>query len=131
MTNISFDAETARVLERYGFDRETFERLRERLRQVGRGPEQNVIAGKVSAPGPDDVGELPARGTPARAQLEQLGMQAIAAGQVGVIYLAGGMATRFGGVVKAAAEVVDGRSFLDVKLADVAGVAARANANIP
>jgi UTP--glucose-1-phosphate uridylyltransferase len=131
MSEISFDAETAAVLERFGFDRGTFDLLRERLRTVGRGPEQNVVAGQVTAPGAGDVTELPARGTPARAELEALGMQAIAAGEVGVVYLAGGMATRFGGVVKAAAEVVDGRSFLDVKLADVAGVAERARVNVP
>jgi UTP--glucose-1-phosphate uridylyltransferase len=131
MSEISFDAETAAALERFGFDRDNFERLRGRLRTVGEGAEQNVVAGKVTAPAPGDVGELPARGTPARAALEERGWKAISAGEVGVVILAGGMATRFGGVVKAAAEVVDGRSFLDVKLADVAVVAARANANIP
>jgi UTP--glucose-1-phosphate uridylyltransferase len=119
------------VLERFGFDRPTFESLRDRLRTRGRGSEQNVIAGAVTPTVAGDVGELPARGTAARAALEELGWKAIAAGQVGVVILAGGMATRFGGVVKAAAEVVDGRSFLDVKLADVAVVAAKAKTRIP
>jgi UTP--glucose-1-phosphate uridylyltransferase len=131
MSEISFDSETGAVLERFGFDRQTFESLRDRLRTRGRGAEQNIIAGAVTAPAEGDVSELPARGTPARAALEELGWQAIAAGEVGLVTLAGGMATRFGGVVKAAAEVVDGRSFLDVKLADVGVVAARSKSRIP
>lgn len=131
MSDIDFDAETAAVLERFGFDRAQFERLRDRLRTQGRGPEQNLITGQVTPPAPADLTELPARGTPTRAQLEALGWKAISSGEVGLVILAGGMATRFGGVVKAAAEVVDGRSFLDVKLADVATVAERAGAAIP
>src|SRR5687767_14906168 len=118
MSDISFDAETAATLERFGFDRDTFEQLRGRLREKGRGPEQNIITGQVTVPAEGDVSPLPALGTAARAALEERGLQAISAGEVGVVILAGGMATRFGGVVKAAAEVVDGRSFLDVKLAD-------------
>jgi UTP--glucose-1-phosphate uridylyltransferase len=44
--------------------------------------------------------------------------------------LAGGMATRFGGVVKAAVEVHGGQSFLDLKLRDIAQLAERAGARI-
>jgi len=131
MTEISFDAETAAVVDRYGFDRDNFERLRDRLRRVGRGPEQNVVPGKVSPTADGDITDLPPRGSPARAALDEIGWKAIASGEVGVVILAGGMATRFGGVVKAAAEVVDGRSFLDVKLADIAVVAGRSRSKIP
>src|SRR5580765_6711245 len=125
MVDIAFDPETRALLDRFGFDGETFERLRERLRQEGRRPEHNALAGPVTPPEPGDLAELPIAGTPARAVLDGRAVRALAAGQVGVVILAGGMATRFGGVVKAAAEVVDGRSFLDVKLADVAAVAER------
>jgi UTP--glucose-1-phosphate uridylyltransferase len=52
-------------------------------------------------------------------------------GQVAAVILAGGMATRFGGVVKAAVEVLDGQSFLELKLKDIRAVAARAGAAIP
>ena len=52
-------------------------------------------------------------------------------GAVGAVILAGGMATRFGGVVKAAVEVLDGQSFLELKLKDIAAVAERAQATIP
>jgi UTP--glucose-1-phosphate uridylyltransferase len=131
MTDIALDPETSAILDRFGFDRDTFERLRDRLRTEGRQPEHNIIAGHVAPPAPGDVVELPIPGTPSRASLEGKGVRALAAGQVGVVILAGGMATRFGGVVKAAAEVIDGRSFLDVKLRDVAVAAERAGARVP
>ena len=43
------------------------------------------------------------------------GLEALAAGRVAQVVLAGGMATRFGGVVKGVVEALDGRSFLDVE----------------
>ena len=128
---IVFDATTQALLERFHFDRPTFEKLRERLRTQGRSPQQNLIAGTITPPHDGDVREVAAVGTPTRARVTELGRKAIAAGQVGVVILAGGMATRFGGVVKAAAEVVDGRSFLDVKLADVARIAADTGGTVP
>ena len=45
--------------------------------------------------------------------------------------LAGGMATRFGGVVKAGVEALDGRSFLEIKLLDAEAAARSAGARIP
>src|SRR5882757_3384094 len=128
MLDIAFDPETRALLDRFGFDEENFEQLRERLQQEGRRPEHNAIDGTVTPPEPGDLAELPIAGTPARAALHGRAVRAMAAGEVGVVILAGGMATRFGGVVKAAAEAVDGRSFLDVKLADVAAVAERTGA---
>ncbi|MCA9718931.1 MAG: UTP--glucose-1-phosphate uridylyltransferase, partial [Myxococcales bacterium] len=47
------------------------------------------------------------------------------------VILAGGMATRFGEVVKAAVPVIDARGFLELKLADAAAVAGRAGARVP
>ncbi len=49
-----------------------------------------------------------------------LGVEALARGEVAVAVLNGGMATRFGGVVKGTVEAVDGRSFLEWKLLDAA-----------
>jgi UTP--glucose-1-phosphate uridylyltransferase len=131
MTDIVFDSETRALLDRFGFDQEAFDRLRQRLQGEGRRREHNAIAGQVTPPEAGDVAELPIPGTPARAALHGRGVRALAAGEVGVVILAGGMATRFGGVVKAAAEVVEGRSFLDVKLADVTSVAERTGGRVP
>ena len=48
-----------------------------------------------------------------------------------MVVLAGGMATRFGGGVKAVAEAIDGRSFLEVKLAETAAAGDRPRSRDP
>ncbi len=115
------------VLERFRFDRATFEALRERFRRGEIGGDADRISEAVEPMPAGAWTSLPPRGSAERARLEALGREAIAAGRVAVVVLNGGMATRFGGVVKAAVPVLDGRSFLDLKLADVgAGGAGRA-----
>lgn len=125
------DAATASLLQRYGFDADTFASLRERLRRGEAGPEANRIAGTIEPPREGDVPSLPPLGSEARARLDALGREQIARGAVGVVVLAGGMATRFGGVVKAGVEALDGRSFLELKVADVRRLAERLGARVP
>ncbi|MBX3275934.1 MAG: UTP--glucose-1-phosphate uridylyltransferase [Sandaracinaceae bacterium] len=125
------DDESRALLQRYGFDAPTFARLRARLKAGSAGPESNRIRGEVTPPEPGDVRDLPGLETERRDRLHALGRAAIAAGKVGVVTLAGGMATRFGGVVKAAVEALDGHSFLDLKLLDVQRLAERLDARIP
>ncbi|MFS8071626.1 MAG: UTP--glucose-1-phosphate uridylyltransferase, partial [Byssovorax sp.] len=50
--------------------------------------------------------------------LEALGLAALRRGEVALCVLAGGMATRMGGVVKALVEALPGRTFLDLRLAE-------------
>ncbi|HEY5949602.1 MAG TPA: UTP--glucose-1-phosphate uridylyltransferase [Kofleriaceae bacterium] len=102
-------------LERFGFDEAQLQKFAARAGEVA----NNFITGSITPPSADDVSELPPRGTPEHLELVRRGEEAIKAKQVGVIVLAGGMATRFGGVVKAAVPVVGKRTFLDLKHADV------------
>lgn len=103
-------------LARYRFDAELFEQFASRLR---RGEIDNRTTGKVEAPGSKDVVELPPEGDPARQRLERRGVEALERGECAVVVLAGGMATRMGGVVKALVEAVDGKSFLELRLAEI------------
>ncbi len=125
------DAPTAALLDRYGFDGALFERLRQRLRAGEEGAQANVLRGQVEPPSREDLYALPPRGSAAFAALAARGERALAAGEVGVVILAGGMATRFGGGVKAAVEVWPGWSFFALKLADVLGTSRRLGARIP
>jgi UTP--glucose-1-phosphate uridylyltransferase len=70
-------------------------------------------------------------GTPERDSLVREGEEAIARGEVGCVVLAGGMATRFGGAVKAGVDALPGHSFLALKLRDVRGVAERSRRRFP
>lgn len=131
LAELSLDDDTSRLLQRYGFDVETFERLRGRLERGEAGAEANRIVGAVEPPSLDDVPTIPELRTPERERLAEEGQRMVARGAVGVVILAGGMATRFGGVVKAGVEALDGRTFLDLKLADIQRLAEETGARIP
>ena len=113
-----------RELARFGFDDAQLSRFAERIRA---GSETNAIAGRITPLDPGDTTTLPSSGTGAHVALVERGRAAIARGEVGVVILAGGMATRFGGVVKAAVPAIGDRTFLALKLADVA----KAGAHVP
>ena len=119
------------ILERYGFEAEEFERLRAGLAAGTRVAGGNVIQGLVEPPLASDLTTLPAPGEPGFDEAVAAGAEALRAGEIAMVVLAGGMATRFGGGVKAAAEAVDGRSFLEVKLGETQRLARALGAEIP
>jgi UTP--glucose-1-phosphate uridylyltransferase len=80
---------------------------------------------------PDDVVALPAPGTPEHARASARGEEALRAGQVAALVVAGGAGTRFGGAVKALVPVLEDRTFLDLKLLDVVRVSKRVGRAVP
>ena len=110
------DPETRGLLERFAFDDTLFEALRARVARRELSPESNVVRGVLAPPDPDELTPLPEPGGALHEEAREEGLRALRAGEVAQVVLAGGMATRFGGVVKAVLEAVDGRSFLDAKL---------------
>jgi UTP--glucose-1-phosphate uridylyltransferase len=131
LTDLSLSPETVALLERYGFDRTTFDMLRSRLRRGEATDASNRIQGRVTPPEPGDVVPLPPLGSSERKKLEATGIELIRRGLVAAVVLTGGMATRFGGVVKAAVEVARGKTFLDLKLADIQRTAERTGGRVP
>jgi UTP--glucose-1-phosphate uridylyltransferase len=113
----SLPADTKATLERFHFDVQRFHELSQRLVR-GEGAE-NHVRGRLSPPRPEDIQRLPAAGSAEHARLEALGREALEKGQVALAVLAGGMATRMGGVVKALVEAVAGKSFLELRLAEI------------
>lgn len=77
--------------------------------------ERNRLTGDVRPVAPGVVSGLPPADSDAFSALRRQGEEALARGELAVCVLAGGMATRMGGVVKALMEVVAGRSFLDLR----------------
>ncbi|MDI1433305.1 UTP--glucose-1-phosphate uridylyltransferase [Polyangium sorediatum] len=92
---------------------------------------RNRYAGEVLPPAAGDVVDTPAPGSPEHARFEALGREALARGEVALCVLAGGMATRMGGVVKALVEALPGTTFLDLRLAEMEALARRAGATCP
>jgi UTP--glucose-1-phosphate uridylyltransferase len=82
-------------------------------------PADNFVKGTITPPTADDVVQLPAPGSAEHARLTALGEAALQRGEYALIVLAGGMATRMGGVVKALVDALPGKSFLDLRLREV------------
>jgi len=119
------------MLERHAFDAERFEALRSELIDGTRIPAANVVTGHVEPPHPSDLTPLPVPGEPGFDEAVEAGLDALRAGTIAMVVLAGGMATRFGGGVKAVAEALDGRSFLEIKLDETRRLAEAIGATIP
>lgn len=117
-------------MRRFRFDSAIFEKMRAAI-VAGLGENSSRLTREVRPPRLEDLTALPTRDSADGRALADLGMAALARGEVGVVVLAGGMATRFGGVVKAVVEVTPGSSFLRLKLADIQSAAAAANATVP
>ena len=120
-------ADAADALAPYGFDLAVQARFAD---QAAR-PYDNAVRGHLAPLPPEAIAALPPIGTPERARLRELGLARIRAREIGVVILAGGMATRFGGVVKAVVPADDERTFLEVKYDDVCELATFAGVKIP
>lgn len=112
----------ADILRRYHFDRVPFEALRERLRGTTDPESLHQLTTAVLPPPEGCAARSPSPGDTEEGAFRAAGAAAIARGELAAVVLAGGMATRFGSVVKALATVdAEARvSFLDLKLADLA-----------
>jgi UTP--glucose-1-phosphate uridylyltransferase len=106
-------AEQLAYLQQYGFDAELQRRWQDDLAAGRLARSSNAITGDLLVPPPGALSKLPGSATKAARELDRIGREAIAAGQLGVVVLNGGMATRFGGVVKGVVPVLGkSRSFL-------------------
>ena len=131
MSLATLDA-AARQLAPFGYDQATQDRFAARARRSV----DNAVTGALTPLPPGQLAQLPPLGTEERARLRERGLAMLQSGQVGALVLAGGMATRFGGVVKAVVEAYKDeqgrpRSFLEGKLDDIAQLAEHAGAPIP
>ena len=112
------DAATRALLERYGFDEDRFADLQRRVAARELSPRSNVVRGRVEPLPDDELAVLPAPEEGRYEEYRALGEAAIRRGEVVAAVLNGGMATRFGGVVKGIVDAYGGRSFLEWKLLD-------------
>src|SRR5262245_54951026 len=92
---------------------------------------RNRLSGTVEPPAPGDVVDAPVQGTSEHAKFAALGMEALRRGEVALCVLAGGMATRMGGVVKALVDALPGHSFLDLRLRENAHLLSQSGKRVP
>lgn len=104
----------------------------ERARRLtGEVNHSNIVQGTLEMPTGDDIRQLPPEGSAEFAALTELGLQAFREGQVAFVVLAGGMATRMGGVVKSLVEVLPGLRFLDLRLNELMTLERRSGRRVP
>jgi len=117
----TLDPAVWRRLEGGGFDPEHFLALAATLGQgdaATRRQTRNSVKGPVEPPRPGEVVKLPQEGSLDNALLRERGEAVMKSGQLAFCTMAGGMATRMGGIVKALAEVIPGHTFLQMRLAE-------------
>jgi UTP--glucose-1-phosphate uridylyltransferase len=124
-------------LDSAGFDPERLVKLASPLFARARGEAvadrdaRNRVRGRVDPPGAGDVIDAPSPGAASYARLAANGRAAIERGELAFCVLAGGMATRMGGVVKALVDAFDGHTFLDLRLGENATWSKRGGRAVP
>jgi UTP--glucose-1-phosphate uridylyltransferase len=123
--------DAARELAPCGYD----PALQNRFATRATHPADNAVKGTLAPLPAGAITRLPPLSSPERARLRAKGLKLVADGKVGALVLAGGMATRFGGVVKAVVEAYRDqgppRSFLEAKHDDLVHVSEHVGAPIP
>ncbi|HEY3500516.1 MAG TPA: UTP--glucose-1-phosphate uridylyltransferase [Polyangiaceae bacterium] len=122
-------ADVLQRLASYGFERARLVKLGERL--ANGQDDSGVVSGRIEPPLPGDVTDLPPAASSEHARFVKLGVDALRSGSVALVVLAGGMATRMGGVVKALVEALPGKTFLDLRLGEIRSVERRHGAAPP
>ncbi len=125
------DRDIREKLAHHGFSAERLERFAATLAEGSVASEARRDArNRVASAEPPRAGEIedaPRDDAGAR----ELGLAALREGKLAFCVMAGGMATRMGGVVKALVEVADGMTFLDVRLHENALASKRAGRPVP
>ena len=114
------------TLMEHHFDLATFQRLQQMLSQGEFPVAKNQLTELISPPLSSDLTPWPENATPETKAQKEAGHQAISEGRVASVVLNGGMATRFGGVVKGVVNVLGDKSFLGLRCLDVAKASSKA-----
>jgi UTP--glucose-1-phosphate uridylyltransferase len=126
-------AEIRARLDRAGFDQARLLALGASLTGdvAKRRDARNRVSGDVRGPATHEIVDAPRAGTADGERLARLGRESMARGEMAFVVMAGGMATRMGGVVKALVDALDGKTFLDLRLRENASLARVAGRPVP
>ena len=128
---MSLTDEQLSYLQQFGFDESLLDSWRKGVREGWYSKENNWLKTAILAPEADAVTQLPKRDSESRQRLTRLGLESMQRAELGVVILNGGMATRFGGIVKGTVSVLGERSFLALRMEDVKRSQKEAETPIP
>ena len=115
----------------FGYDQEQQQEWQQKVKNGTFAQTNNLVTGELEPPPSELIHQLPEPGSDAWQELHDLGTQAIKNGELAVCVLNGGMATRFGGVVKGIVPVRNDRSFLGLAIDNARQTATAADGRIP
>ncbi len=92
---------------------------------------RNRVKGAIEPAHAEDLVDAPDPETAEGKRLAAVGEAALSRGELALCVLAGGMATRMGGVVKALVTALPGHTFLDLRLREIEHLSKRAGARVP
>lgn len=118
-------------LARFGFDPSLQQDWQQKVADGTFSAANNVVTSELTPPPADAIHNMPEPGTPLWRELEDIGNDSIRRGEMGVCVLNGGMATRFGGVVKGIVPARGERSFLGLAVDDALATGKAAGGTIP
>ncbi|MCL2779402.1 MAG: UTP--glucose-1-phosphate uridylyltransferase [Polyangiaceae bacterium] len=121
-------------LKEGGFNEEALVALAATLKEgdpLTRRRTRNIVKGKVIPPPSGSIIKLAAEGSPEHERLSARGLAAMRAGELAFCTMAGGMATRMGGIVKALCEACHGHTFLDLRLRENRSIEKRVGRPLP
>ncbi|HEX7669851.1 MAG TPA: UTP--glucose-1-phosphate uridylyltransferase [Polyangiaceae bacterium] len=116
-------------LGRYRFDPDRLLELA--LRLSDEASSDNRVKGAIAPPSAEDVVDLPSPESEEGKKARERGLELLREGGAALVVLAGGMATRMGGVVKALVPALPGRTFLDLRLAERRSLEAQVGRDVP
>lgn len=118
-------------LKKYNFNEKLFYKLRDDYLKGKFNLEHNKIKEKISAPESNMFKKLHAVNQEEYKKLKICGEDSLKNGEAALVIVNGGMATRFGSLVKGIVEVINNMSFLQLKLEDVKFNNKKYNIQIP
>ncbi len=118
-------------LKDHGFNEREFLQRQALIRSGELTDKSGIFKGALEPPTASDLLDLPVPGSPEGRALAEQGEALLRAGKVARLVLAGGKATRFGGGVKGAVDVLPGESFLGLLLRDARAAGARYGKPVP
>ncbi len=125
------DPDRIAALQPFGYDERQQAEWQQKVKDGTFAQANNLVTSELTAPPAEAIEVLPEPGSTEWLELEALGTAAIKNGEFAVCILNGGMATRFGGVVKGVVPVREGRSFLGLALDNADQQAKAAGGRIP
>ncbi|MFH1727707.1 MAG: UTP--glucose-1-phosphate uridylyltransferase [Pseudomonadota bacterium] len=118
-------------LKQHHFNEKDFNNFVESIKSGEFSKASNIVKGKISLPDFASLFNCQNADPEKKEKYSKIGINALIKGELACAIMNGGMATRFGGVVKGLVPVYDGLTFLEIKLQSFCNIAKKYEIKLP